>query len=172
MYEEGLMTIHDDAKRTGRHYLLFTHPGSDADKKEKTEQGITYQPPPTAWNLKGGRTLYDMGHLMIGVWRPPHGLSNAGDPYRKNETHIMVQKIKPRGSGEAGATIKLYYDLDKFNYFEIDDKGREVFANQNSAHQMPEPQQIVLPLKPSKSFDDVLPPSDRSDPTPYEELPF
>jgi hypothetical protein len=178
MYEEGLMTIHDDAKKTGRHYLLFTHPGSDADKKEKTENGITYQPPPTAWNLKGGRTLYDMGYLMIGVWRPPFGLANAGDAYRKNETHLLVQKIKPRGSGEAGATIKLYYDLDRFNYFEIDDKGKESFANGNSAHEMPKPEQIVLPLKPNTTFDAALPKSDRNIPDDDEpiindvDLPF
>jgi len=171
MYEEGLMAIHDDAKQKGRHYMLFTHPGSDADKKEKTEQGITYQPPPTPYNLKGGRTLYDMGYLMVGVWRPPLGLSHNGIQYEKNEIQLIASKIKPRGSGETG-TYKLYYDAERFNYFEIDGTTRR-YANDDTAQSAPAPVQQPMRFEPNRGFDDQLPPADRITlPDPNDELPF
>jgi len=171
MYEEGLMAIHDDAKKSNRHYMLFTHPGSDSDKKEKTEQGITFQPPPTPYNLKGGRTLYDMGYLMVGVWRPPAGVVNNGNTYEKNETQLIVHKIKPRGSGEAG-TYKIYYDLERFNYYELDGTQKR-YANDDTAQTSPQPQQDIIKFKPNQYFDDVLPPSDRNTPDDFDvELPF
>lgn len=80
---------------------------------------------------------------MILIYRPPIFLCNEnGKPYEPNETHIIVQKAKPKGSAKIGLS-SLYWDWKTNRYYEIDDYGIKT-----SPFEKPKTQQTVIqPVK-------------------------
>jgi hypothetical protein len=97
------------------HCCIITHA---KDQVAKEKDGIRYYPPPMAREYAGGQSWYRKGLAMICVWRPPDGLTDDhGISYMANETHLIIQKAKPRGVGKTGL-VKLYLDMDRWRYYE------------------------------------------------------
>jgi len=58
------------------------------------------------------------GFMMVLVYRPPMGSTDeTGQPVEDNETHIIVQKARPKGVGQTG-TRTLYFDKPKNRYYQ------------------------------------------------------
>lgn len=125
--EELLGMVRRNARINNRHNCIITHA---ANQQAKEDGGITYYPAPTARDYAGGQAWFRKGMGMIAVWRPPFGLSDSsGIPYTENETHVIIQKVKPKGTGIRG-TAKLYFDIKKNRFYELTATGMERYANQ------------------------------------------
>ncbi len=129
LYIESMLgAIRRMAKTTNTHFCVITH---CKDQTPITENGITYYPPPTARDYAGGQAWFRKGMAMIAIWRPPSGLENKdGVKYADNETHIIIQKSKPKGIGRNGL-CKLYYDWQTNRYYEIDEYGIRRFSKKD-----------------------------------------
>jgi len=126
--ERQLGTIRRKSKALKIHTCIITHP---RDQQIKEKDGIRYYPPPTPRDYAGGQAWYRKGLGMICIWRTPYGLKDDnGIPYSDNETHVIIQKAKPRGTGRKG-TIKLFFDNEKQRYYEKDQ-----FAGNKYGHEV------------------------------------
>ncbi len=123
--EELLGFVRRNARINKRHNCIITHA---ADQQPKEENGITYYPPPTARQYAGGQAWFRKGLGMIAIWRPPFGLIGVdGVEYKENETHVIIQKTKPKGTGRRG-TAKLFFNNHKNRFYEVTITGEEKFA--------------------------------------------
>lgn len=121
--ENRLGTIRNNAIVKNRHNTIITHSrdqhpveGTDINNKK-----VFYLPPPTAREIAGGQAWYRKAMMLVCVWRPPLNVIDpqTGAPFKDNEAHIIVQKFKPKGTGKKGM-FKLYYDLQKNRYYEME----------------------------------------------------
>lgn len=115
--ENKLGFIRRDAYTRGRHNVILTHVADQEPVKMK--DGTVYYPPATPRQIAGGQAWYRKAMNMICVWRPPAGITDpdTGVPFEDNETHIIINKYKPKGVGKKGRT-KLYFDTMKNRYYE------------------------------------------------------
>jgi hypothetical protein len=104
------------SKKNNRIDILVNHTADvkaviDPDSKKR------YTPfaLPNEW--AGGRTWQRRGFTMIMLWRPPTFLKDdQGMPYAENETHVIIQKAKPKGVAKIG-TRSIFYDWQKNRYY-------------------------------------------------------
>ena len=89
-----------------------------ADVKAITlPDGSRYTPAALANEWAGGRTWWRRAFTMILVYRAPICLKdNNGMPYAENETHIIIQKSKPKGIGKTGKA-SIFWDWKKNRYY-------------------------------------------------------
>ena len=140
--QDALKVVRRDSKKNNRVNLIINHiadikPVIDPDTKRR------YIPVALPSEWAGGRTWWRRAFLMILIYRPPTFLFNEnGRPYEQNETHIIVQKAKPKGSARIGIS-SLYWDWKTNRYYEIDDYGTRI-----SPFEKPKTQQTTLtPVK-------------------------
>ena len=74
-----------------------------------------------------------------------------GEPYEKNETHVYVQKSKPKGIGAIGV-VKLFYDWQKNNYYELDGTYNKKYARKFEEAIIEKEETAI---KPNDDFDDA-----------------
>jgi hypothetical protein len=100
-----------------------------ADVKTITDkEGNRYTPPalPTEW--AGGRTWHRRAFTMLLVYRPPTFLKDInGQPYLENETHVYVQKIKPKGLGKLGMA-RIFWDWKRNQYYSYTSSGQLLYS--------------------------------------------
>lgn len=82
---------------------------------------------PNEWS--GGRVWYRRAFTMLLVYRPPKGLDKGvdGEVYQENETIIINQKAKPKGSGKLGRA-SIYWDWQSSRYYEVTDRYLKRFS--------------------------------------------
>lgn len=128
--ERVLTRLRQNAHSHNRHNCIITHV-RDMEKMKDGDQ--RYYPVSSPNDVAGGRLWWRKGMQMISVYRPldiknqPLKDEN-GEPYLENETHIYVQKSKPKGVGKVGM-FKLYYDFKKNKYYEMDSVGMKLYAD-------------------------------------------
>ena len=112
-----------NSRKYNRHNVLVTH---DRDQQlQKNKENQWYYPVAHPREMMEGQQLYRKGMLIVCVYRPldtkhqPLFDEQEGTPYKDNETHVWVQKAKPRGSSEMGM-FKLFYEFTKNSYYEED----------------------------------------------------
>lgn len=137
--ERILGDVRKNARSTQRHNCIITH---CRDQQPVTKDGLTYFPPPTARDYAGGQAWFRKGLAMIAVWRPPVGLNDEnGKPYEENESHIIIQKSKPKGVGKRGIA-RLYWDWKASRFYQHDNFGGAQYAMMEQK----------VALKPNKNF--------------------
>lgn len=112
----ALKQVRISSKKNDRIDILINHV-ADIKPKDDKDSGNSYLPPalPTQW--AGGRTWWRRAFLMILVYRPYTFMKdNNGMPYADNESHIIVQKHKPKGIGKNGKA-SIFYDWQKNRYY-------------------------------------------------------
>lgn len=115
------------ARDKEKHITIVTHP-RDSDRLFHKDG---YVIPPTRKDVAGGQAWARKGETMICIYRPPFSeddifTGSDGEPYLKNEMHVIVQKAKPKGIGSTGM-CKLFFDRRKSRYYSIKD-GQHVYA--------------------------------------------
>ncbi len=112
------------SKKNNRIDILVNHV-SDV-LPNKTKNGVSYLPPalPTQW--AGGKTWWRRAFMMILVYRPALIEDENGIKPEENETHIIIQKFKPKGVGKKG-TIKIFFNW-KRNQFYCKVDGQELYS--------------------------------------------
>ena len=113
--------INDDARLNDRHNFLISHVRDQSPIVDK-ESGTSWFPMPTPREISGGQNSYKQGYQLICVYRPsPNRIDKeTGVPFLKNETHIDIQKSRPKGIGRMGM-FKLYFDWKTNRYYENPD---------------------------------------------------
>jgi len=125
-----LTRLRQNAHSHNRHNCIITHV-RDMEKMKDGDQ--RYYPVASPNDVAGGRLWWRKGMQMISVYRPldiknqPLNDDN-GEPCLENETHIYIQKSKPKGVGKVGM-FKLYYDFKKNKYYEMDSIGMKSYAS-------------------------------------------
>ena len=128
--ERVLTRLRQNAHSHNRHNCIITHV-RDMEKMKDGDQ--RYYPVASPNDVAGGRLWWRKGMQMISVYRPldiknqPLNDDN-GEPCLENETHIYIQKSKPKGVGKVGM-FKLYYDFKKNKYYEMDSIGMKSYAS-------------------------------------------
>jgi len=119
--------VNKDARLYDRHNFLVSHVRDQQGILDKTENK-TYYPMPTPRDVSGGQNTFKQGYQMVCVYRPPDFVMNkdTGDFYAENETHVDVQKAKPKGVGKKGK-FTLYFDWKTNRYYE--DKDCTVYSH-------------------------------------------
>ncbi|MBE0640391.1 MAG: hypothetical protein IH599_00035 [Bacteroidales bacterium] len=111
--EAKLTEVRKNARQHLRHNFITTH----IVKQEKRFTGeLGYYPPPTPRELAGGQAWYRKAECMIGVWRPPYAEGMTPE-YEKNETKLLVSKVKPKGVGATGE-CSMFYDKHTGRFYE------------------------------------------------------
>lgn len=110
--------VNDDARINGRHNFLVSHVRDQQPILDK-DSGTTWFPLPTPREIAGGQNSFKQGYQMICIYRPsPYRTDReTGAEYAKNETHVVIQKAKPKGVGFEGM-YKLYYDWMTNRYYQ------------------------------------------------------
>ena len=104
------------SKKNNRVDILINHV-ADVQPKNDKDTDKSYLPPalPTQW--AGGRTWWRRAFTMILVYRPPTFQKDSnGMPYAENESHIIIQKSKPKGVGKVGKA-SIFWDWKKNRYY-------------------------------------------------------
>jgi hypothetical protein len=125
----ALKTVRVDAKRNNRINILVNHI-ADVRAIQDKETGNRYMPPALPNEWAGGRTWWRRAFTMILVYRPPTWMKdNSGMPYAENESHIYIQKSKPKGVGKVGMG-KIFWDWKKNRYFCYAPGGQQLYSCQ------------------------------------------
>jgi hypothetical protein len=104
------------SKKHNRVDILINHVADILPKNDK-DSDQSYLPPalPTQW--AGGRTWWRRAFTMILVYRPYTFMKDAsGMPYAENESHIIIQKSKPKGVGKNGKA-SIFWDWKRNRYY-------------------------------------------------------
>lgn len=119
--------VNRDARLNDRHNFLVSHVRDQQGILEKSVNKV-YYPIPTPRDVSGGQNTYKQGFQMICVYRPPEFLINEDtkEYYKKNETHIHIQKAKPKGIGMLGQ-FTLFFDWKTNRYYE--DAGCTIYSD-------------------------------------------
>ncbi|MEO6901589.1 MAG: hypothetical protein ABI241_00720 [Bacteroidia bacterium] len=92
------------------------------------ESGNRYMPPAMPNEWAGGRTWWRRGFLMLLVYRPPIFFKDLdGNPPTENETHIYVQKAKPKGVAKLGVS-KIFWDWKKNRYYSYNEHKQLLYS--------------------------------------------
>lgn len=112
---DALKQVRISSKNNNRIDIIINH---IADVRTVTDdKGNRYMPPALPNEWAGGRTWWRRAFTMILVYRPPIFLSDSnGKPYEENESHIIVQKSKPKGIGKIGRA-SIFWDWKKNRYY-------------------------------------------------------
>tara|TARA_R110000868_G_scaffold252451_1_gene509086 strand:+ start:765 stop:1751 length:987 start_codon:yes stop_codon:yes gene_type:complete len=111
--------------------------------------GNRYMPPALPNEWAGGRTWWRRAFTMILVYRPPTFLTNNdGIPYLENETHIIVQKSKPKGVGKVGRA-SIFWDWKKNRYY-CNVNGQDLYSCETLEDYKHKP------LQPSRDFTEPI----------------
>ena len=118
LYMESILgDVRRNARLRDRHNCIITHVSNQQIIMDK-DTGVRYYPPATPREIAWGEAWYRKGMMMISVWRPPSGMTGRdGVPYEDNESHIIIDKAKPKGTGKKGVG-KLYYSGKKHRFYE------------------------------------------------------
>jgi hypothetical protein len=114
------------AKNNNRIDILVNH---IADVRAVTDKdGNRYMPPALPNEWAGGRTWWRRAFLMLLIYRPPMCLKDHnGQPYQENETHVYIQKAKPKGVAKLGVR-SIFYDWKKNRYYSYDEAGQLLYS--------------------------------------------
>jgi hypothetical protein len=92
------------------------------------DSGQRYTPPALPSEWAGGRTWWRRAFTMILIYRPPTFLKNEyGANFKPNETHVIIQKSKPKGIGKTGQQ-SLYFDWKMNRYYWENTYSEKFFA--------------------------------------------
>jgi len=149
-----------DARDNKRHNILVTHVRDQQLRMVKNSQGIaetSYYPAASPREIQYGQIFFRKGMQMLSVWRPLDIdgnplLDSKGCSYDLNETHVYVQKSKPKGIGKTGM-FRLWYDSDKNRYYEKSLNGNRSYAFGEIE------QEVYLSVK-DETFEDVYVPEE------------
>ena len=125
------------SKNNNRIDILINHVADVFPKTDK-DTDKSYLPPalPTQW--AGGRTWWRRAFTMILIYRPPTFQKDInGVPYAENETHVIVQKSKPKGVGKVGKA-SIFFDWKK-NRFYCYKEAQMLYSCQNLEDFKPKP---------------------------------
>lgn len=123
----ALKTVRVDAKKNNRINILVNH---IADVRAVVDQatGKRYMPPALPNEWAGGRTWWRRAFTMILVYRPPSWMKDAnGMEYAENESHICIQKSKPKGIGRNGQA-SIFFDWIKNRYWCYGPNGQKLYS--------------------------------------------
>jgi len=141
-----------ECRLSNRHFFLSIHPTS---QQAITEKGFTYYPKPLPRQAAGGQAAFRKSMTWITLWRPHPSLSdNSGWQYKENETHVYIDKAKPKGVSFKGM-CKLFFDWKRNRYYEVID-GVNKYGFEHEELNIPETKDFTMPL--SNNFDDEEPP--------------
>lgn len=152
--EQALGFVRKNARATGRHHFIVTHPR----ESERLYHKDGYNLPPTRKDYAGGQAWARKGESMLTLWRSPYYEVNGrneytdkdGTPYLQNEAHLIIQKAKPRGIGKLGK-VKIFYDFKTTHYYYNGKFNEKVYADCHS-HKTTE-----KPMQPNIDFTKDLP---------------
>lgn len=123
----ALKTVRIDAKRNNRINILINHI-ADVRAVVDKDTGNRYMPPALPNEWAGGRTWWRRAFTMLLIYRPPVWMNDAsGQPFAENESHIYVQKSKPKGIGKTGMA-SIFWDWKKNRYWCFDKGGQKVYS--------------------------------------------
>ena len=112
----ALKQVRISSKKNNRIDILVNHI-ADVKAQLDKDSNTRYTPHALASEWAGGRTWQRRGFTMVMIWRPPVFLKDSqGMPYAKNETHVIIQKAKPKGVSQIG-TRSIFYDWKKNRYY-------------------------------------------------------
>lgn len=133
-----------DAKKQNRINILINHV-SDIPPKTDKDSGMDYLPAalPTQW--AGGRTWWRRAFTMIVIYRPYTFRKDAnGKPFEENETHVIVQKTKPKGIGRNG-TASIFWDYKRNRYYSFDEYNQVLYSTEKNIYKQ-------AAIQPAKDF--------------------
>ena len=111
------------------------------------KEGNRYMPPAMPNEWAGGRTWWRRGFLMLLVYRPPTFQKDSqGMNYAENETHIHIQKAKPKGIAKIGIK-SIFWDWKKNRYY--------CFNGNEQLYSCQTPETKNEPLKPNVNFYEI-----------------
>jgi len=141
---DALKKVRVSSKNNNRIDFVINH---IADVRAVTDdKGNRYMPPALPNEWAGGRTWWRRAFTMILVYRPPIFLKDAqGMPYADNESHIIVQKSKPKGVGKIGKA-SIFWDWKKNRYY-CYEGSQQLYSCETLQSILPEPK-----LQPNKDF--------------------
>jgi hypothetical protein len=147
---DALKVCRRDAKAKKRLNIVINHI-SDLKPLFDKETNRRYYPAALPSEWAGGRTWWRRAFLMLLIYRPPVFMTDPdnGIPYADNETHVIIQKAKPKGIAKLGR-CKLYWDWKTNRYYE-------------------EPEFVTSPFVAEKK---VIEPNLSFDETPVDDMPF
>lgn len=122
-----LKTVRIDAKRNKRINILVNHI-ADVRAVIDPSTGNRYMPPALPNEWAGGRTWWRRAFTMLLVYRPPVFMKDEhGMPFQGNESHIYIQKSKPKGVGKLGMA-KIFWDWKRNRYYSYGQDGQEYYS--------------------------------------------
>ena len=124
--EYALKKVRISSKMNDRIDFIVNHV-ADVHPKTDRSSGRDYLPPalPTQWAR--GRTWWRRAFTMILVYRPYTFMEDTdGRAYLENESHIIIQKSKPKGVGKLGRA-SIYWNWKKNRYYWKDQVGNDVY---------------------------------------------
>jgi len=136
-----LNTVRRKSKKHNRIDCLINHVTDSPVMFHETEdeQGqkhrIAYHLPATPKQWAGGQTWFRKGFQMILVYRPypwmnaPVAEGSEPSAVLKNETWIMIQKARPKGTATHKAQVSLFFDVAKNSYYEMATPQRKITDN-------------------------------------------
>ncbi len=114
--------MREDGSRNKRTTIVVNHAQQTRVQFDKAT-GKNWNPPVTPQSMAGGQMWYKRGFTMINVYRP---MIDIHEGVYENESWIIVQKIKPRGTGKTGLH-RIFYDWKTQRYYELAN-GNPTFA--------------------------------------------
>lgn len=131
----ALKTVRVDAKRNNRINIIVNHI-ADVKAVHDKDTGNRYMPPALPNEWAGGRTWWRRAFTMILVYRPPTWMKDInGMPFAENESHIYIQKSKPKGIGKVGMA-KIFWDWKKNRYYCFAPGGQRLDSGQTPETEM------------------------------------
>ena len=114
--KDVLRNVRIESKRTNCIDILINHVASLPPQKIEEKW---FSPPAMPNQWAGGQTWHRRAFTMLLVYRPPEGLESpvTGLKYTENQTQIINQKAKPKGSGKLGVA-DLFYDWKSGGFYE------------------------------------------------------
>ena len=110
----ALKQVRISSKKNNRVDILVNHI-ADVKAINDKESGFRYMPEALPNEWAGGRTWWRRAFTMILIYRPPNYIKLYSE-CKENETHIIIQKSKPKGVGKIGRA-SIYFDWKKNRYY-------------------------------------------------------
>ena len=136
--KDALKLIRSDSKRKNRLNIVINHIADITPVTDK-HSGSRYIPValPTEW--AGGRTWHRRAFTMLLIYRPPIlvELPGGGKP-KHNETWVINQKAKPKGSGKLGQ-CSLYWDWKENKFYDTVSETANISFDEAKAEQIQAP---------------------------------
>ena len=133
-----LNAVRRKSKKYNRIDCLINHVTDSAvmyheeEDAEGNKHRIAYHLPATPKQWAGGQTWFRKGFQMLLVYRPYPWMSSpiceGAQPsgVLKNETWIMIQKARPKGTATHKAQVSLFFDVAKNSYYEMATPARKI----------------------------------------------